>query len=91
MLWAILGFRTPPTHSIANVKQDNGLYVFIEATPATEYETLGTVKKTGLVMSGKAKEMVRILCRRAKDDYPTAEGIIFDDLTLEHATVIKFK
>lgn len=77
--------------TLATVKQDHGLYVFIESSPVNDYETLGTVKKTGMVMSGGAKEMVKILCKRAKDDYPTAEGIIFDDLALDHATAIKFK
>lgn len=89
----MLAAWAPPQnkHTLANVKQDNGLYVFIEATPATDYETLGTVKKTGIVMNGKAKEMVRTLCNRAQSDYPQAEGIIFEDLSLDHATVIKFK
>lgn len=70
---------------------ENGLYMFIESQPASPYEKLGEVKKTGLVWNGKAPEMVKILCRRAKDDYPGAEGIIFDDLGLDHATVIRFK
>lgn len=77
--------------TLANVKQDNGLYVFIESTPVSDYETLGNVKKTGLVMNGKAEEMVKIITRRAKDDYPTCDAVIFDDLKLDHATVIKFK
>lgn len=78
-------------YTLANVKKDHGLYIFIESAPASEYETLGEVKKTGLVMTGSAKEMVKRLCNRAHNDYPTAEGIIFDDLALDHATVIKFK
>ncbi len=87
----LFSFRPDNKRTLANVKQNNGLYIFIEATPVADYETLGTVKKTGFVMSGGAKEMVKILTRRAKDDYPNAEAIIFDDLSLEHATVIKFK
>jgi len=85
-----VSYRPDNKKTLANVKQDNGLYVFIESTPANEYETLGTVKKS-IALTGSAREMVRKLCSRAKDDYPQAEGIIFDDLSLDHATVIKFK
>ena len=75
----------------ASVNQVSGLYVFIESKPLADYEVLGTVKKTGLVWNGKAKEMQSILIRRAQDDYPKCEGIIFDDIAMDHATVIKFK
>lgn len=92
-MFCSLAFAPGPQNkkTLANVKQDNGLYVFIESTPVSDYETLGNVKKTGLVMNGKAEEMVKIITRRAKDDYPTCDAVIFDDLKLDHATVIKFK
>jgi hypothetical protein len=90
---AILAFKS--TNEIkrdyASVNQVSGLYVFLESKPLAEYEVLGTVKKTGLVWNGKAKEMQNILIRRAQDDYPKCDGIIFDDISMEHATVIKFK
>ncbi len=91
IVMTISSFLPDNKRTLANVKQNNGLYVFIEAAPVSDFEVLGTVKKTGLVWSGKAAEMVKIMTRRAKDDYPSAEGIIFDDLSLDHASVIKFK
>ena len=75
----------------ASVNQVSGIFVFIQSKPLADYEVLGTVKKTGLTWNGKAKEMQTILIRRAQDDYPICEGIIFDDIAMDHATVIKFK
>ena len=89
---AVLSFRPGEnTKDLAHVNQQSGLYVFLESRPASDYTVLGTVKKTGLVWNGKAKEMREIMVRRAKKDYDDAEGIIFDDIAMDHATVIKFK
>jgi shikimate kinase len=73
------------------VEMAEGMFVFLQSRPESSYQTLGTVKKTGLVWSGKPKEMYRIILRRAKKDYPEADGIIFEDIDMDHATVIKFK
>jgi hypothetical protein len=75
----------------AKVNRESGLYIFLESQPLADYEVLGMVKKTGLVWNGKAKEMRKILIRRTLKDYGNAEGIIFDDIDMDHATVIKFK
>jgi predicted small secreted protein len=75
----------------ANVNRISGLFIFLESNPLSDYEVLGTVKKTGLVWSGKPKEMQNILIRRALKDYPNCDGIIIDDISMDHATVIKFK
>jgi hypothetical protein len=75
----------------ATVEQAEGLYVFLQSRPVAEYDVVGTVKKTGLVWSGKPKEMYRILLKRAKKDYPNCDGIIFEDIDMDHATCIKFK
>jgi hypothetical protein len=75
----------------ATVEMAEGVYVFLQSRPVADYEVLGTVKKTGLVWSGKPKEMYRILLRRAKKDFPTCDGIIFEDIDMDHATCIKFK
>lgn len=88
----IVSFRPEgPAKSSATVNRISGLYCFIECQPVADYQVLGEVKKTGLVWSGKAKEMRDILVKRAMKDYDNAEGIIFDDIAMDHATVIKFK
>ena len=91
-LLATQSFRPSPSDKdLGRVNRTSGLYVFIESQPVGDYTVLGTVKKTGLVWNGKAKEMRDILVKRALKDYPDAEGIIFDDISLDHATVIKYK
>lgn len=89
---AALSFRpADPEKGLARVNRVSGILVFIESQPVGDYTVLGTVKKTGLVWSGGAKEMRDILVKRAIKEYDNAEGIIFDDIELDHATVIKFK
>jgi hypothetical protein len=83
--------QTQSKKDIASVEQAQGMYVFLQSKPLAEYEVLGTVKKTGLVWTGSPKEMYRTLLRRAKKDYPNCDGIIFEDIDMEHATCVKFK
>lgn len=90
-IFAAISFAPPVSKDTARVKQVSGLFIFIESAPVADYEVLGTVKKGGIVWNGKAAEMVTIMVRRARRDYPNAEGIVFDDITLDHATVIKFR
>jgi len=35
--------------------------------------------------------MYRIILRRAKKDYLEADGIIFEDIDMDYATVVKFR
>jgi hypothetical protein len=83
--------QTQSKKDIASVEQAQGMFVFLQSKPLAEYEVLGTVKKTGLVWTGSPKEMYRTLLRRAKKDYPNCDGIIFEDIDMEHATCVKFK
>ncbi|MBI4930216.1 MAG: hypothetical protein HY841_05600 [Bacteroidetes bacterium] len=79
------------TKSSATVDQKEGIYIFMFSKPTAEYQFLGTVKKTGLVWSGKPAEMFNILLRRCKKDYPQADGLIFSDVDMDHADCVKFK
>ena len=83
--------QTQSKKDIASVEQAQGMYVFLQSKPLAEYDVLGTVKKTGLVWTGSPKEMYRTLLRRAKKDFPNCDGIIFEDIDMEHATCVKFK
>lgn len=80
-----------PDKALAKVNREQGYYIFIQCTPVAEYEVLGTVKKTGIVWSGSPEEMYKIIIRRTKKEYPKADGIIFEDVAMEHATCIVFK
>lgn len=78
-------------HSLSRANRYEGVYVFIQSQPVADYTVLGTVKKTGFVMSGDPTEMFETLVKRCKKQYDDADGIIFDDVKMEHATCIKFK
>lgn len=77
--------------NLATVNMQDGYYIFIQCKPVASYDSLGEVKKTGLVMSGSPKEMFNTLLRRAKKDFPKCDALIFSDIQMEHATCIKFK
>ena len=87
-----LGFKSAPgENNVAKVNRVDGVYVFIESQPANDYDVLGTVKKTGFTLGGTIQEQYKVMTRRCRKDYPDADGIIFDDISLEHGTCIKFK
>jgi len=92
-LIAALAFTTQTENKkdLARVNRVEGYYIFIQCAPIAEYDVLGTVKKTGVTWSGSPEEMYRTLLKRMKKDYPKADGIIFDDVAMEHATCIQFK
>lgn len=77
--------------SSATVEQKEGVYIFMFSKPASEYQYLGSVKKTGIVMSGKPEEMFNTLLRRCKKEYPGADGLIFTSVDMEKADCIKLK
>ena len=85
------GSGNKDTKKQAEVNQNQGLYIFIQARPVQEYEVLGTVEKKGIVWNGKPREMLNTIIKRAKRDYPECEGIIFDNIQMDHAICIKFK
>lgn len=42
-------------------------------------------------MTGSPTEMFNILIKKVQKEYPNANGIIFDDVAMEHATCIELK
>jgi hypothetical protein len=77
-------------NSTAEVKQVQGLYIFTDCKPVKEVDYLGTVKVKGVVMSNKYTAMRDLLIKKAKKDFPKADGIIISDDSFE-ADAIKFK
>lgn len=72
----------------AEVTYRSGLYIYTDSKPVMEYEHLGNVTYK-LTMSGKYHEIIPALIKKAKKDYPGAEGIIYT--SGESCEVIKFK
>jgi hypothetical protein len=83
--------KNKDSKKLSEVNQNHGVYVFVQSRPIQEYDILGTVEKRGLTWFGSAREMFNTIIRRAKRDYPECEGVIFDNLELNHATCIKFR
>ncbi|MFN4083872.1 MAG: hypothetical protein ACK4K9_09590 [Bacteroidia bacterium] len=74
----------------ATVDQKQGLYIFILSKPTTEYEYLGSVKKS-VAWTGKPEEMLNSIIKKVKKDYPKADGIIFTSIDMDKADAIQFK
>lgn len=72
----------------ADVNQERGLYIFTDSKPVNEYVYLGKVKAT-LTWQGQYQEVIPVLVKKAKKEYPLAEGIIY--IAPESAEVIMFK
>lgn len=87
----LLAFRSSSDHRLAQVNQAQGVLIFMQCSPVSDYTVLGTVKKTGVVWTGQPNEMFNIIMKRVKKEYPATEAVIFDAIDMEHATCIKFK
>ena len=65
--------------SAAKVQKIEGIYVFCDAEPVSEYEYLGTVKDAKVVWSGSDLTYIATrdrMIKRMKKDYPQANGMI---------------
>ena len=78
-------------HSKAIVTQREGIYIFIAATPEADFDVIGSVKVGAVVMSGKNDDLLNTLIKKARKEYPTAEGVMMNDVNFDHCDVIKFK
>lgn len=81
--------------STAEVEQIQGLYVFIDSKPVLEYDYLGTINGTGGrgALNPQYTVIRDAILKRAKKDYPAADGIILhlNAGGKDRADVIKFK
>ena len=74
---------------VGKVEQIESLYVFYRSKPCSKYEELGTVKVT-ISMTGKPEEMIELLTKKAKKNFPTGEALIISDANMNTASVVKF-
>jgi hypothetical protein len=61
----------------AEVDQIQGFYIFAKSKPVQEYEYLGTVKGP-LVGNHEFDNLVELMVKNAKKDFPNANALIFD-------------
>lgn len=80
-------FSYGDTKSSAVSDQMEGLNIFMQSKPVSEYNYLGSVKKS-LAWSGDAKEMLNSMIKKVKKDYPTANGVIFTSVEMDKADAV---
>lgn len=84
-----------PQKSFATVNQSNGLYIFVDSKPNSDYTFLGQVDSKKFKPRSNAQyQYVRdFMLKKAKEAYPEADGIIFHFSAgdWDKADVIKFK
>lgn len=81
-----------PNHATAEVNKIEGFYIFVDSKPVLPYESLGDTD-LGFV-SGTQYESIRAnLIKRARKNYPTADGLILslNKKGVDKCNVIKFK
>jgi hypothetical protein len=83
-----VGFKSSQDPAEAIAESEAGLLIFHKCKPKMEYEYLGTVKPSFVVPSKEFETILRILIKRAKEDYPNAAGLIVREWD---ADVIKWK
>lgn len=86
----VCSFKVLDTKASATVNQIEGLYIFIQSKPASEYDYMGSVVK-GTAWSGKPEEMLNAIIKKVKKEYPQATGVIFTNNDMDKADAIKFK
>lgn len=77
----------------AEVTQLQGLFIFTDSKPMGEYEYLGTAKSKTSFSGTQYTDVRDRLIKKVKEDFPQAEGVIFNFKagSTDTADAIKFK
>ena len=68
----------------------DGYQIYVLSVPVDDFEKVGYIK-TGITWSGHPDQLFNKMLKKAKNEYPTGDAIIIDNINLEQALVIKFK
>jgi hypothetical protein len=87
----ISGFVFQQPNNLAEANQIQGIYVFTDSKPVAKYKYLGTVS-VSIGLSTQYQSIRDRLIKKAKNDYPEAEGIIIDTNAggADRADVVRF-
>lgn len=77
LIGALIAGRPAGDNSRATVAQISGLFVFTDATPTGQYTYLGTVQNGITARSTQYQPVRDRLIKKLKEQYPTADGVIF--------------
>lgn len=84
-----LSFKMSIDKTSATVSTVDGIQVFVYSKPTAKYDVSGSVKEAFITSSDNEKR-IKSLVERAKDKFPSMEGIIVTN-DLKNAEVIRFK
>lgn len=89
-------FQTGETRKdFAIVNMVEGYYIYVDSKPMKEYTYLGTVDGRGMSLGGSSQyvDVRNSLIKRAKKEYPRADGLIFTFVTgaRDKVDAIQFK
>lgn len=89
----IFSFIVEEKKNLATVDQIEGIFIFTDSKPVSEYDYLGSEKLGFTMGSGQYKDVRDKLIKKVKKQYPAATGIIFhfNDGDTDKADAIKLK
>lgn len=91
---AFFSFTVLSDHSAARARRINGVIVFTDCEPVSDFRSLGVVKYSGtFAMSNQYSDVRDALISRALKQYPDADAVIFSFTSgsADKCEVIKFK
>jgi len=68
----------------------DGFQIFYLSEPVDDYEKIGYVKVKA-VWNGNPAELIGIILKKAKSDYPTGDAVVISSIDMDEAMVVKFK
>lgn len=82
-----------PKPSTAEVNEFNGILIFSDSKPVSEYESLGTITTTFFMFDSQYESVKTNLVKRAKKKFPQANGIILklSPHSIDKCEVIRIK
>lgn len=88
----VIKFKESNNKSKALVNIYQGVKIFLDSEPLTEYEVIGSINKL-LSWTGSLSEYRNGIVKKTRKKYPNAEGVILSEKAIGglQATVIKFK
>lgn len=80
----------PHDKKLAEVKQYDGIFIYYLSEPVGDFEQLGKVSNSGIIMNNKPETVLPFMLKRLKRDFPKANAIIFEANMIDaHAAIVE--
>ena len=79
LIITVVGFsKNTSEKATATVNQVNGLFIFVDCTPVSDYNYIGSVKYNSIMQRNPQYTVIRdALIKKVKKDWPNANGVMF--------------